>query len=80
MTNSMIERVAKQIGGAASWEASSHNQKEAFCRQARRILTGMREPTAYMVEIAEREYNIVSDGIARPIFSTMIDAALAEEG
>lgn len=48
--------------------------------RARDLIAQMRQPTTYMIEAGEREYAIIDDGIAQPLFSTMIDAALEEEG
>jgi hypothetical protein len=89
MPDTMIERVAAIVAEASgrSWLSLGEESRGWFIKEARRILTAMREPTEAMTSASAEVsgyngyYGEEPDNrqAAKEAWQVMIDAALAEE-
>lgn len=88
----MIERMGRAIfsydvhyrsRGGDVWETAPSDHRDRCLKQARLVLTAMREPTESM-EKADTDFGNISgylDGFdAKMVWRAMIDAALEDEG
>lgn len=80
MSESMVERVAREIAGpahAAPWGATGKQNWEMYTTEARAAIKAMREPTKKMRGAAVRA-KVPPGGFTRG-YQAMIDAALDEK-